>query len=72
MAQKHSGYQVGGTSPFGTRKKMPVYVEASIFELPEIYINGGQRGLLVSIAPQVIEQLLDTESVSIAREASGH
>jgi Cys-tRNA(Pro) deacylase len=49
VAQRHSGYQVGGTSPFGTKKRMPIYVERSIFELPKIYINGGRRGLLVCI-----------------------
>ena len=50
VAQRHTGYQVGGTSPFGTRKPLPVYVERSILELPEIYINGGRRGLLVKHA----------------------
>ena len=49
VAQRHSGYQVGGTSPFGTKKKMPVYVERSILALPKIYINGGRRGFLVCI-----------------------
>ena len=67
VAQRHSGYQVGGTSPFGTRKPMPVYVEKSILDLPLIYINGGQRGLLVSIAPSVLELLLNVESVEVAR-----
>ena len=47
MAQRHTGYQVGGTSPFGTRKPLPIYVERSILELPAIYINGGRRGFLV-------------------------
>jgi Cys-tRNA(Pro) deacylase len=50
VAQRHSGYQVGGTSPFGTRKKMPVYLERSVLALPRIYINGGRRGFLVCIA----------------------
>ena len=54
VAQRHSGYQVGGTSPFGTRKQLPVYMERSILELPEIYINGGRRGFLVKISPQEI------------------
>ena len=49
VAQRHSGYQVGGTSPFGTKKKMPVYLERSVLELPKIYINGGRRGFLVCI-----------------------
>jgi Cys-tRNA(Pro) deacylase len=48
-AQRHTGYQVGGTSPFGTRKSLPVFAERSILELPEVYINGGRRGLLVKI-----------------------
>jgi Cys-tRNA(Pro) deacylase len=51
VAQRHSGYLVGGTSPFGTKKAMPVWVEASVLELPRIYINGGRRGYLVGIAP---------------------
>ena len=70
VAQKHSGYLVGGTSPFGTRKEMPVYVQASIFELPLIYINAGQRGLLVSIEPSVLESLLKVERVSVAQGQS--
>ncbi len=49
VAQRHSGYQVGGTSPFGTRKKMPIFLERSVLELPKIYINGGRRGFLVCI-----------------------
>jgi Cys-tRNA(Pro) deacylase len=57
VAQRHSGYQVGGTSPFGTRKKMPVYLERSILELPKIYINGGRRGFLVGIDPKALERL---------------
>ena len=54
VAQRHSGYLVGGTSPFGTRKAMPVYVEESILALDKIYINGGRRGYLVGIAPAVL------------------
>ena len=57
VAQRHSGYQVGGTSPFGTRKKMPIYMERSIMELPKIYINGGRRGFLVGIDPKELEKL---------------
>lgn len=52
VAQRHSGYLVGGTSPFGTKKPMPVYVEASVLELPRIHINGGRRGFLVGLAPR--------------------
>jgi Cys-tRNA(Pro) deacylase len=57
-ALKHSGYQVGGTSPFGTRKQMPVYLEETILELPWIYINGGKRGFLVGIDPKEVTRLL--------------
>ena len=66
VAQRHSGYQVGGTSPFGTKKKVPIYVERSIFELPKIYINGGRRGYLVGIAPQVVVDQLGAKAVSCA------
>ncbi len=65
-AQRHSGYQVGGTSPFGTRKALPVYVEASILALPKIYINGGRRGYLIGIAPQVLVDQLQARPVSCA------
>lgn len=54
VAQRHTGYMVGGTSPFGTRKAMPVYVEETILALEKIYINGGRRGYLVGIDPQVV------------------
>lgn len=57
VAQRHSGYQVGGTSPFGTKKKMPIYLERSILELPKIYINGGRRGFLVCIDPKELLKL---------------
>jgi Cys-tRNA(Pro) deacylase len=57
VAQRHSGYQVGGTSPFGTKKRMPVYLERSILALPKIYINGGRRGFLVGIDPGVLNRL---------------
>jgi Cys-tRNA(Pro) deacylase len=69
VAQRHSGYLVGGTSPFGTRKAMPVYVEASVLELPRILINGGQRGFLVGIAPQVLVSLLGAKPVHCALAA---
>ena len=57
-ATRHTGYLVGGTSPFGTRKALPVYAESTIFDQPLVYINGGRRGLLVRIAPEVIERIL--------------
>jgi Cys-tRNA(Pro) deacylase len=57
-ADKHSGYQVGGTSPFGTKSKMPVYMEAGIAELARIYINGGKRGFLVGMAPAELQRVL--------------
>ena len=62
-AQRHTGYLVGGTSPFGVRKGLPVYVEASVLELPRILINGGRRGYLVGIAPRVLTELLDATPV---------
>ncbi|MGK5078137.1 Cys-tRNA(Pro) deacylase [Janthinobacterium sp. HLX7-2] len=66
VAQRHSGYMIGGTSPFGTKKAMPVYVEQSILELERIYINGGRRGFLVSLAPQVLLDLLHAKPVQCA------
>jgi Cys-tRNA(Pro) deacylase len=66
VAQRHSGYQVGGTSPFGVRKAMPVFVEASILALDKICINGGRRGYLVGIAPQVLTELLGARPVNCA------
>ena len=66
VANRHSGYLVGGTSPFGTRKAMPVYIEASVLELPLIAINGGRRGFLVQIDPQVCVQLLGATPVHCA------
>lgn len=66
VAERHTGYRVGGTSPFGTRKKMPVYLEQTVLDLPRIYVNGGSRGFLVGIAPQVVIDLLDPELVSAA------
>ena len=66
QAQKHTGYLVGGTSPFGTRAHLPVYVERTIFELPVIYINGGKRGFLVEIVPQVLRDVLKVEEVEVA------
>jgi Cys-tRNA(Pro) deacylase len=69
VAQRHSGYLVGGTSPFGTKKAMPVYVEATVMELPRICINGGRRGYLVGIAPQVLVDLLGARPVRCALAA---
>ena len=66
VAQRHSGYLVGGTSPFGTKKVMPVWVEANVLELPRIYINGGRRGYLVGIAPAVLTALLAARPVHCA------
>ncbi|HTJ93420.1 MAG TPA: Cys-tRNA(Pro) deacylase [Pararobbsia sp.] len=66
VANRHSGYLVGGTSPFGTRKAMPVYVESSILELDRIYLNGGKRGYLVSIDPSVLTTWLDAKPVECA------
>ena len=66
VANRHSGYLVGGTSPFGTRKTMPVYIEESILSLPKIAINGGRRGYLVGLDPQVCVQLLDAKPVNCA------
>jgi Cys-tRNA(Pro) deacylase len=67
-ASKHTGYLVGGTSPFGTRTTMPVYVEATIFELEAIYINGGKRGFLVEIEPAVLREILTVEEVEVGIE----
>jgi len=64
-ANRHSGYVVGGTSPFGTRKKMPVYMEETILALPKIYINGGKRGYLVGIAPQEVVRMLAPTLVKV-------
>ena len=66
VANRHSGYLVGGTSPFGTKKTMPVYVESSILELDTIYLNGGKRGYLVSLAPGVLMALLEAKPVQCA------
>jgi len=66
VANKHSGYLVGGTSPFGTKTGMPIYVERSILELDRIYINGGRRGYLVGIDPKELPKLLAVEAVEVA------
>ncbi len=66
VANRHSGYLVGGTSPFGTKKAMPVYVESSILDLDTIYLNGGRRGYLVSLNPAVLTELLGAKPVQCA------
>ena len=66
VANRHSGYLIGGTSPFGTRRAMPVYIESSILDLPKIVINGGRRGYLVGIDPTVCVLLLDARPVQCA------
>ena len=66
VANRHSGYLVGGTSPFGTRRDMPVYIESTILDLPKIAINGGRRGYLVGIDPQVCVTLLGAQPVQCA------
>jgi Cys-tRNA(Pro) deacylase len=66
VAQRHSGYLVGGTSPFGTKKAMPVYVESSVLDEPRIYINGGRRGYLVGIDPKLLLSLVDAKPVQCA------
>ena len=70
VAEKWTGYQVGGTSPFGTRQELPVYCERSILELPRIWINGGKRGFLVSLAPSVLRDVLRVVEVEVAIEKS--
>ncbi len=65
-AERHSGYMVGGTSPFGLRKPLPVYVEATVLDLPKIYINGGKRGFIVGISPQDLARALKPVPVRVA------
>ena len=67
-ATRHSGYLVGGCSPFGTRKRMPVYMERSILDLPRLYINGGRRGYLLGMEPALVERLLTPVLVDVGRE----
>jgi Cys-tRNA(Pro) deacylase len=69
IAQKHTGYQVGGTSPFGTRKPLAVYAEKTIFDLPVIYINGGKRGFLVSLSSTDLRRALKIAEVAVAIES---
>lgn len=68
VANRHSGYLVGGTSPFGTRKAMPVYLERTILDLPRIYINGGSRGFLVGMAPADVVKVLSPTLVDVGIE----
>ncbi len=68
VAQRHSGYQVGGTSPLGTRKPLPVFVERSVLDLPVIYVNGGSRGFLVGVDPKELAALLGATPVDAAIE----
>ena len=68
VADRHSGYQVGGTSPFGLRRKMPVYMQQTILELPRIYINGGARGFLVAIDPREAQRVLQPTLVDAATD----
>src|SRR5258706_15024376 len=67
-AQRNSGYLIGGTSPFGTRKPMPVYLERSVLELPRIYVNGGRRGYLLGMASSELERVLSPVLVDVALE----
>lgn len=67
-ATKLTGYIFGGTSPFGTKTKMPIYAESSIFELPKIYINGGKRGFQVEIETNILREILDIEEVEIGSD----
>ncbi len=71
VAQKHSGYLVGGTSPFATRKTMPVWIQAGLLEYPVIYINGGRRGFLISVAPGAIVEVLGAKPVNAALPHGG-
>ncbi len=68
VAQRHTGYLAGGTSPFGTRKRLPVCVEQGILDLDRIYINGGRRGLLVSLVPADLVRVLEPTIVRVARD----
>ena len=68
VANRHSGYLVGGTSPFGTRKAMPVYLERTILDVPKVYVNGGARGFLVGLAPADLVKVLSPTLVDVAIE----
>jgi Cys-tRNA(Pro) deacylase len=66
VAERHTGYMVGGTSPFGTRKPMPVFIERTVLKLDQVYVNGGRRGFLVSLAAAEIVRVLDATPVDVA------
>ncbi len=68
VAERHTGYKVGGTSPFGTRKTLPVYMQRTIVELPRLYINGGSRGFLVSLTPSDLIRVLNPTLVDVASD----
>jgi Cys-tRNA(Pro) deacylase len=68
VATRHSGYLIGGTSPFGTRKRMPIYLERSVLALPRIYINGGRRGYLLGMPPSDLARVLSPVLVDVALE----
>lgn len=68
VAERQTGYMVGGTSPFGTRKRLPVYVERTVLDLNEVYVNGGRRGFLVSVAPNAFVAVLGASPVDVAIE----
>ena len=69
VAERHTGYRVGGTSPLGTRRPLPVYVERSILQLPRVYINGGSRGFLIGIDPAALASVLDVTPIDAAKRA---
>jgi len=69
VADRHSGYQVGGTSPFGTRRAMPVYLQRTVVDLPRLYVNGGKRGYLVGMAPADLVRVLEPTLVDMAQAA---
>lgn len=66
IAQKWTGYLVGGTSPFGVKSPLPIYVESSILNLPEVYLNGGKRGFLVALSPRALRDVLNAQPVTVA------
>ena len=68
-ANKLTGYLIGGTSPFGVKTKMPVYAEKTIFDLPRIYINGGKRGFLIAIEPEVLREVLEVKEIEVKQHA---
>ena len=69
MAQRHTGYQVGGTSPFGLRKPMPIFIQRTVLDLGRIFVNGGRRGFLVELSPAVLAGALGAVAVNCALES---